>query len=110
MRWSECFIPVITSLNPDIEIKYEPNEEKWNGKDENIYVIDGQKELRLWDYIDSLKQSPHELLKDHIMLVTRIFDNRVKSFIKHILMGAGEDKIPVTFYSYRVEFQGKPIL
>ena len=39
--------------------------------------------------------------KDHYMLITRIFDNRVKAFIKHILMANAD----IIHYSYRIEFQ-----
>jgi len=60
----------------------------------------------LWKFIEeNLPTSNHALLKDYTFLITRIFDARVKSFIKNILMGSGKDKVPISFYSYRVEFQ-----
>ena len=43
----------------------------------------------------------HKMYKDHFLLITRLFDNRVKTFISKILM-ANED---VENYSYRIEFQ-----
>ena len=41
------------------------------------------------------------LLYDSFLLITRLFDNRVKSFINNILMSNDS----VEHYSYRIEFQ-----
>ena len=49
----------------------------------------------------------HDLFKDYMFLITRLFDARVKSFITNILMGGGTDKVPFQYYSYRVEFQAR---
>ena len=40
----------------------------------------------------------HKFYKDHFLLITRLFDNRLKAFIKHILM-ANEN---IEHYSYRI--------
>ena len=47
------------------------------------------------------ERNKHKFYKDHYLLITRIFDNRVKSFINNILMA---DEF-VENYSYRIEFQ-----
>ena len=52
-----------------------------------------------------MNQSKHELLKDFCYLVTLHFDARVKSFIKHILLGSGKEKLPIRYFSYRIEIQ-----
>ena len=74
-----------------------------DGSDDKI-TVNGEK---LWDFIESMETSKHELLKDYILAITRQFDERVKSFIKNILMGPGKDKIAISHYSYRVEFQAR---
>ena len=52
--------------------------------------------------LDQYKErNKHKFYKDHFLLITRIFDNRVKAFINKILM-ANEF---VENYSYRIEFQ-----
>ena len=56
---------------------------------------------------EDMSQSKHELFKDYTFLITRLFEARVKSFVKHILMGGGKNKIPFQYYSYRVEFQAR---
>ena len=43
-------------------------------------------------------KNKHKFYKDEFLLITRIFDNRVKAFISHILM-ANKD---VEHYSYRI--------
>ncbi len=97
MRWSDCFVSVLRRKGFKIKIP-----EDWNGDDDKILVEDKP----LWDFVDQdLHQSRHELLRDYIFLITRMFDARVKSFISNILMGSGKDKIPISFYSYRIEFQ-----
>ena len=53
-----------------------------------------------------MAESKHELFKDYTVLITRMFDARVKSFITNILMGGGRN-VPFRYYSYRVEFQAR---
>ena len=102
MKWSEVFVAILRSRGEKVE--FIEDENGWNGKDENIIVNDKD---QLWDYVDAMDCSRHELLKDHVFLITRMFDERIKSFIKNILMGPGEDKAPFKFYSYRVEIQAR---
>ena len=99
---------VLKNLDPKYSIRYEThNKKNWSGNDADIFVKYGDgEEMPLWDFVDSLQKSRHELLHDHVMVITRIFDHRVKSFIKNILMGPGKDKLPISYYTYRVEFQG----
>ena len=61
----------------------------------------------LWDYMKESGLSKTEVLKDNVFLITILFDARVKSMIKNILMGKGKDKVPISYYSYRVEFQAR---
>ena len=97
MRWSEVFLSLLKRKGYKIEY---PNE--WNGNDNEI-LVEGKE---LWSYVnEEMSQSKHELFKDYTFLITRLFDARVKSFVKNILMGNGEGKIPLRYYSYRVEFQ-----
>ena len=109
MNWSEVFVSVLKNLDPKYSIRYEThNKANWSGNDADIFVKYGDgEEMPLWDFVDSLQKSRHEILHDHVMVITRIFDHRVKSFIKNILMGPGKDKLPISYYTYRVEFQGE---
>ncbi len=97
MRWSDVMVSVLRRKGFKIDIP-----ENWSGKDEDL-MVNGKP---IWEFIEKdLRSTKHELLKDYTFLITRMFDARVKSFISNILMGPGKDKIPISFYSYRIEFQ-----
>ena len=76
---------------------------EWTGKDDEI-LVNGKP---LWEFISEMKDPKYKLLKDQVILITRMFDYRVKSFIKNIIMGNGKDKLDFEYYSYRIEFQGR---
>jgi hypothetical protein len=103
MRWSEIYVSVFKRKNINVHVP-----ENWSGDDDEI-LVDGKP---LWTYVKEMDQSKHELFKDYTLLITRMFDKRVEIFIKEILMGFGKGKVPISYYSYRVEFQarGKSIL
>ena len=100
MRWAEVYISFFIKKGCKVEFICE---EEWSGKDIDI-LVNG---IPIWDFIENMPERRHELFKNHTFLLTRIFDARVKSFVKHILMGRGLDKIPFRYYSYRVEFQAR---
>ena len=108
MNWSENFVTRLKKkFGSKISIRYEKhNKPNWSGDDNDIFVKFGDdEEVPLWEFVKTLPDSRYELLRDQVMDTTRIFDNRVKSFIKNILMGPGQE-IPISYYTYRVEFQG----
>ena len=76
----------------------------WDGNDAEV-LVDGQTEL--WEFVNKMPESKSELLRGFSFLITRLFDARVKSFVKNILMAHGKDKINLAYYSYRVEFQAR---
>ena len=78
--------------------------ENWGGNDAEV-LVDGQTEL--WEFVNKMPESKSELLRGFSFLITRLFDARVKSFVKNILMAHGKDKINLAYYSYRVEFQAR---
>ena len=101
MRWSEIFVAILRRKGYKVE--YKEDTKGWDGNDDNIRV-EGKK---LWEFVDSMAESKHELLKNHVFLVTRMFDERVKSFIKNLLMGKGSDNLHIMFYTYRIEMQDR---
>ena len=102
MRWAEIFVSILRRKGFKVE-HLEKDEGKFSGDDEDI-LVEGKP---IWNFIEELNVSKHELLRDNVMLVTRIFDDRLKSFIKNIVMGKGQEKVEVTHYSYRIEFQAR---
>ena len=93
-------------------IYHSPNEEgfdveipeKWDGNDATL-IVEGKE---LWDYVNNvMSANKHELFNDYVFLITLLFDARVKAFVKNVLLGCGEDQVPISHYSYRVEFQAR---
>ena len=99
MRWPEMYITLLRENNYKIS---KPDE--YDGHIENI-LVEGKP---LWKYVnEDMACSKHELFRESIFLITIMFDERVKSFIKNILMANGENQVPFEYYSYRVEFQAR---
>ena len=102
-RWSEVALSLLRKKG--VKISIPPN---WNGNDKELVVeMDNGEKPELWVYVNEKMSHPkHELYKDYIFMITRLFDSRVKSFIANILMGGGRN-VPLRYYSYRVEFQAR---
>ena len=113
MRWPSVISEVFRTIgNGKIKIHYDDN---WDGTAETITVtqvnehgeqeeMNGEYCLKLssyqkW-YFQQKKISMTDFLKDHFVLITRIFDKRVKDFITEVMKKKG-----IVNYAYRVEFQ-----
>ena len=55
---------------------------------------------------DDIVHSKHELIRGNVVMATRYFHHRVKSFISKIVM-AKSNPMNVKNYTYKVEFQGR---
>ena len=89
MRWPENF----TALLRDQTITYVEN-----NFIEEVYV-NGKK---LMDYLIQ-NQSKHSFIKKNLLNATLTFHNRVKMFVKHIIMSKS-NPMCIKNYSYKVEF------
>ena len=96
MRWIEVYISVLRREGHKIDI-IKDSSGNWTGKDEDI-LVDGQP---LWNHVDSMGSTRLQVLKGYEFLITRHFDNRVKEFIKNIVMGPGQEKVKIAYYNYR---------
>ena len=123
MRWPSVLAEVLRTLEKDkIQICYP---EDWDGKAESIIVktslelkaaiLDWKKKQKNFDpsdlefvnlamyrdwYLSQKKMSMSDFLKDHFILITRIFDKRVKDFHTEVMNKKG-----IANYVFRVEFQ-----
>ena len=99
MRWPEVYLTLLR------EKKYEISKpENYDGNLENM-LVQGKP---LWEYVnEDMSCSKHELFRESTFLITIMFDERVKSFIKNILMANADDQVKFRYYSYRVEFQAR---
>ena len=91
MHWPEVATSVLHSIGK--KISYEAGWEE----DETLIKIDG---MSLPEYKKKNIRNKTEYFKKHFLLITRIFDNRVKAFIA-LLKATGK----VANYTYRIEFQ-----
>ena len=97
MRWAEVSTAILHSKGGIEKIIYMKN---WEYDDNLILVVTRNKqgeliETPLPEYMKI--EGNHKFYKDEFLLITRIFDNRVKAFISHILMANAD----VEHYSYR---------
>ena len=100
--WFDIFATVLKRYGYDVIFEEDENGE-WDG-DEDKITVEGKK---LWDFVDSLNQTRDEILKKCTYIVTMHFEERVKSFIDNILLANGDGKVPIEYYSYRVEIQAR---
>ena len=103
MKWPEVTTSILNSEGNIDKIIYNQG---WEETDENIeiYFMGWENDQGKIESLKSFKETQkdrHKFYKDHFLLITRLFDNRVKAFVNNILM-ANED---VEHFSYRIEFQ-----
>ena len=99
MRWATMYITLLRENNYEIS---KPDD--YDGHLETM-LVEG---IPLWRYVnEEMSCTKHELFRESTFLITIMFDERVKSFIKNILMANADDQVKFRYYSYRVEFQAR---
>ena len=88
-----------------LKVRYQLDEDgSWDGREETIHIDyeDGSKNLPdfLKYYLKKNNISKTDFLKDHFVMITRIFDKRAKDFLSLVFK-----KKNIEDYCYRVEFQ-----
>ena len=105
-RWSEVFVSILKQRSLRIlykrQRKVKKNKENTHTEDDIFVIDENEKEVPLDEYLKQFNK--HELIKENVLTLTMVFNKRVQSFIKNILMGRGST-FNVNFYQYRVEFQ-----
>ena len=89
-RWSENFSSLLELEGHTVELSNEWEEVR----------VDG---IPLSEFI-AQNEGQHEFIRKNILNATRIFEDRVKKFIKNIIMSEF-GAIPCSFYSYKTEWQ-----
>ena len=95
MRWTEVIVSVLKKEGHDVVI-INPDT-----PDEEVIIDNESLEV----FLDKTGQTIHSLLKNYTFLITRMFNNRVKSFIKNVLLSKEKEGLKIEYYTYRVEFQ-----
>ena len=109
LRWDENFAAILR--NQQCNIIYEVEDDKDGFPRTAIYVAhekDGKIPIKKYvaEYID---ESLHECIRGNVLLATRYFNHRVKSFINNIVMGGGNTMM-VDKFAYKAEFQDRGAL
>merc|ERR1712218_529367 len=102
-RWKEILAAICLDF-PDVEqIVYSKDRDGSNII--KVKVEGRDEEMDLEGYLEEcVEESKNEIMKKNVQLLTRCFDQRVKSFVKNIIMGKS-NPMKIILYSYRVEFQ-----
>ena len=91
-QWPEVWAAILREEG--YNVKY--IDVSYNGTFEEILVDN----IPLSEFIEKKIPNVSSFMKDHFVLLTRLFDSRVKAFLTHILKNSG-----IESYSYRIEFQ-----
>ena len=87
LRWTENFSSLLTDVK--VEYDYATDEIKLNGQSLDAYF--------------EVNKSKHDFIRKNLLNATLTFHQRVKMFVKHIIMNR-DSPLPIEYYSYKVEF------
>ena len=105
-RWDENFSSLLRLL--DVTVRYDYDTKDGMDQTTIIYKEDKNKvKMSLKDYLDNkVNTSMHELIRTNVLNATRNYNQRVKAFIKTIVMDKN-NPMSIEHYSTKVEFQGR---
>jgi hypothetical protein len=92
MRWPEVIATLLSQQGHLV---------KCINQEEQLYTVN---QLPLDEFLEKKAISTHNLFRDNIVTVTRMFDHRVKKFVQHVIKSK-KSSIPADCFNYRVEFQ-----
>ena len=108
-RWENIWSAILRELPElkDIKITKCVNENGFAKLKLTIQLEDGTS-MTLDDFKQHMKTNMRDaqeaMIRDNVLTATRVFDQRVKTFMKDIVMGK-DNPMNVLLYTYRVEFQ-----
>ena len=101
-RWDENFVSILSQMGH--KVTFEKSGYIINAKDDPWTVlVDG---IPLHTFLKDKYPNMHELVKDNIFTITKVFDKRLQNFISQIIM-AKNSPMKTQFWQYRIEFQAR---
>ena len=97
-RWTENFTTILALKGHTISYVPSASSSDMTFSEDHIYLDN----IPLEEFLSNV--DVNDLVRSHILLITRNFDQRVKLFKSHILLGKN-NPLPVQFYRWRIEFQ-----
>ena len=95
-RWPEVSISILKSLGHQISFQRQFCDD---GVVSSVF-IDG---IPFEEFIARKHISRSEILRKHVVQVTRVFNKRVQCFIRTIVLAEYDGAIPVMYFTYRME-------
>ena len=92
-RWEEIFISILCQQGHDVLIQ------KASGQAE--ILVDGEPLQEVMK-----RENTHQVLRDNVYTITKVFDKRIQNFINHIICGKNSP-MNVSHFQYRIEFQAR---
>jgi hypothetical protein len=93
LRWPEIISTILHLDGKSVEII--------TTQKDTIIKVNG---IMLNDYVNAMSLNLHQIIKDNIVIVIRMFDNRLRTFIQEILLSKWTT-LNVVYFTYRIEFQ-----
>ena len=96
LRWTEIIACIFRTKGHKVVIE----------KDDEVdsIFVNGDS---LIDYLVKTGQKLYEIIRKETFIITRMFDRKVKSLIKNVLMDQGAKGMNLKHFMYRVEFQAR---
>ena len=101
-RWDENFSSILRKLG--LTIEYETTKD---GIEQTWIKSEEHTKMPMKQYLEQhVDQSLHEMIRQHVFLATRNYNNRVRSFIRDIVTNKN-NPMCVKHWTTKVEFQGR---
>ena len=96
LRWTEIIACILRMKGHTVYVQ--------NNKETDSIFVDGDP---LLEYLLKTDQKLHEIIRNETFTVTRMFDRKVKSLVRNVLMDLGAKGMNLKYFMYRVEFQAR---
>ena len=92
-RWPEIAASILQSNGHTVTFSASP----WDGDSSTIKIDD----IPMNEFLEKMPNKS-QLFQDEVVLITQMFDNRVKSFINNVFKSSA-----IKYYTFRIEFQAR---
>ena len=92
IRWHSNLTGALRELDPDWEVEFTLRTGVGGYQEEEIIISfteEGQRTSKPIDIFlrENVSESKHEIIRTNVVTATRIFDHRVKAFVKEYMIG-----------------------
>ena len=106
MRWDATFATILSEMGYSVLFIKTEEEDSLPHAYVKVKTSSGDWKTLEEFLKEDVVESRHELIRGNVVMATRYFHHRVKSFIRTIVMSKS-NPMNVKNYTYKVEFQGR---